>query len=98
MEEAGDGLAGVLDGGAGVAALLMDGAGVAEVLDPEGTHGVEDLREQRRGGVRVHVDALHALFYVFRRGERFMRMAGDLAEEVVGRFGCGCGRAVERRT
>ena len=45
VEEAGDGLAGAFDGGAGVAARLMDGAGVAEVLDPEGTHGVEDLRE-----------------------------------------------------
>ena len=45
VEEAGDGLAGAIDGGAGVAALLMDGAGVAEVLDPEGTHGVEDLGE-----------------------------------------------------
>ncbi len=45
VEEAGDGLAGALDGGTGVTALLMDGAGVAEVLDPEGTHGVEDLGE-----------------------------------------------------
>jgi len=53
--------AGLLDGGAGVLALLVDGAGVAEVLDPEGTHGIEDLREERRGGVRVHVDSAHEL-------------------------------------
>ena len=59
-EQRGDLLAGALDGGAGVLALLMDGAGVAELLDPEGTHGVEDLGEQRRGGVRVHVDAAHS--------------------------------------
>ena len=52
-------LAGVVDGGAGVLALLMDGAGVAEVLDPEGTHGLEDLGEERGGGVGVHVDAAH---------------------------------------
>ncbi len=59
MEEAGDGVAGVVDGGAGVLAVLVDGAGVAEVLDPEGTHGLEDLGEERRGGVGVHVDTLH---------------------------------------
>ena len=59
VEQRGDLLAGVLDGGAGVLALLVDGAGVAEVLDPEGTHGVEDLGEQRRGGVGVHVDPAH---------------------------------------
>ena len=59
MEEAGDGLAGLIDGGAGVLALLMDGAGVAEVLDPEGAHGLEDFGEKRGGGVRVHVDMAH---------------------------------------
>ncbi len=58
-EERRDRLAGVVDGGAGMLALLMDGAGVAEVLDPERAHRVEDLGEQRRGGVRVHVDAAH---------------------------------------
>ena len=59
VEEAGDWVAGVLDGGAGVLALLVDGAGVAEVLHPEGTHGFEDFGEQRRGGVCVHVDSAH---------------------------------------
>ena len=59
VEQAGDGVAGVVDGGAGELAVLMDGAGVAEVLDPEWAHGLEDLGQERRGGVRVHVDAVH---------------------------------------
>jgi hypothetical protein len=49
----------VVDCGAGVLAVLMDGAGVAEVLDPERAHGLEDLWQERRGGVGVHVDTLH---------------------------------------
>jgi hypothetical protein len=57
-EKAGDLVACELDGRTGLLALLMDGAGVAEVLDPEGMHGIEDLRKQRRGGVGVHVDAV----------------------------------------
>ncbi len=59
VEQAGDGVAGVIDGGAGVLAVLVDGAGVAEVLDPEWAHGLEDLWQQRRGRVCVHVDAVH---------------------------------------
>ena len=65
MEEAGDGLAGALYGCAGMAALLMDGAGVAEVLDPEWAHGLEDLWQQRRGRVCVHVDAVHDFILPF---------------------------------
>jgi hypothetical protein len=59
VEEAGDLVAGVVDGGAGELTLLMDGAGVAVVLEEEGTHGLEDLREERRCGVGVHVDSAH---------------------------------------
>jgi hypothetical protein len=29
------------------------------VLDPEWAHGLEDLWEERCGGVRVHVNAVH---------------------------------------
>ena len=65
VEEAGDGVAGVIDGGAGVLAVLVDGAGVAEVLDPEWAHGLEDLWEQRCGGVRVHVDAVHNIYFTY---------------------------------
>jgi len=59
VEEVGDLIAGVVDGGAGELALLMDGAGVAVVLEEEGTHGFEDFGEQRCGRVRVHVDSAH---------------------------------------
>ena len=65
VEQAGDGVAGVIDGGAGVLAVLMDGAGVAKVLDPEWAHGLEDLWQQRRGRVRVHVDAVHDFILPF---------------------------------
>ncbi len=61
MEETGDGASGVLDGGAGSLAGVVGGAGVAEGLDPEGTHGVDDLGKERGGGVGVEVDAVHAL-------------------------------------
>jgi hypothetical protein len=53
VEEAGDAVAGVIDGGAGELALLVDGAGVAVVLEEEGTHGLEYFREERRCGVGV---------------------------------------------
>ena len=59
MEQAGDLIAGVVDCGAGELALLVDGAGVAVVLEEEGTHGLEDLGEEGRGGVGVHVDSAH---------------------------------------
>src|SRR5437899_1398293 len=49
----------MVDRGASVLALLMDGTGVAVVLEVEGTHGLEDLRKERCGGVGVHVDTLH---------------------------------------
>ena len=75
VEEAGDGLAGVVDGGAGVLTLLMDGAGVAELLDPEGTHGVEDLGEQRGGGVGVHVDPAHSFKFTPEGWERSVRLS-----------------------
>ena len=68
VEEAGDGGTGVLDGGAGALAGLVRGAGVAEGLDPEGTHGVDDLGEERGGGVGVEVDAVHELIVMFRWG------------------------------
>lgn len=61
MEDAGDGVAGVVDGRASVLALLVDGAGVAVVLQKERTHGLEDFGEKRRGGIRVHVDTAHTL-------------------------------------
>ena len=59
VEEVGDLLAGVVDGGASELALLMDGTGVAVVLEEEGTHGFEDFGEQRCGRVRDHVDSAH---------------------------------------
>ena len=43
VEEAGDGLAGVVDRGSRVLGLLVDGTGVAVVLEIEGTHGLEDF-------------------------------------------------------
>ena len=57
VEEAGYGGAGVVDGGAGSLAGLVDGGGVAEVLKVPGAHGLEDLGEERGGGVGVEVDA-----------------------------------------
>ena len=74
MEEAGDGLAGVVDGGAGVLALLVDGAGVAVVLHPEGTHGLEDLGKKGGGGVGVHVDPVHAPILLLARFRRLPEM------------------------
>jgi len=59
VEQASDGVAGVVDGGAGELALLVDGAGVAVVLEEEWAQGLEDLWEKRRGGVGVHVDSAH---------------------------------------
>ncbi len=59
MEEAVDGVAGMVDCCSGELALLIDGAGVAVVLEEEGTHGLEDLWEERSGGVGVHVDSAH---------------------------------------
>ena len=76
MEEAGDGGAGLLDCSAGLLALLVDGAGVAVVLHPVGTHGLEDLGEERRGGVRVHVDSAHE-FYFTGREDRKTRVVGQ---------------------
>ena len=49
-------LAGALHGGAGVLPLAVCGARVREGLKQEGTHGVEDLRQERRGGVGVEID------------------------------------------
>ncbi len=57
LEELGNGLAGSFDGGAGLLAVEMDRGCVAEMLHPIRTHGLDDLREQRRGGVGVHIDA-----------------------------------------
>jgi len=59
VEEVGDRLAGVIDSRTGVLALLMDGAGIPEALDIKRPHRLEDLRKQRRGGIRVHVDPAH---------------------------------------
>ena len=47
----------LLDGGAGALARLMDGAGVAKLFEQVRTHRLEDLRQQRCGGVGVHVDS-----------------------------------------
>jgi len=57
VQEARDGVAGVVDGGAGDLALLVDRAGVAVMLHPKREHGLEDFRKDRRGGVRVHINA-----------------------------------------
>jgi hypothetical protein len=59
VQQSGDSLAGTVDGGAGMLALLVNRAGVPVMLEVEGTHGLKDLRKQRRGRVRVHVDSLH---------------------------------------
>ncbi len=61
VEEGGDGVAGSLDGGLGVLSVLVDGARVAEVLEEEGMHGLEDVRGEGRGAVRVEVDAVHSV-------------------------------------
>ena len=70
VEEGGEDFAGMVDGGAGTLAVEMDGGGVAEVLDPEGTHGLDDVVQERRGGVGVHVDTAHGedgpLFRLYR--------------------------------
>ena len=58
-EKCRDLFAGMLEGGAGTLAWLVDGAGVCEVLGPKGSHGGDDLGQQRRRGVRVHVEGVH---------------------------------------
>ncbi len=60
VEERGEVLAGVVDGGAGGATVFVHGAGVAEALGPERVHRVDDLAQDGRGGVVVEVDAAHA--------------------------------------
>ena len=79
MEEAGDGAAGLFDGAAGLLTWLMDGTGVAEVLHPEGAHRLEDFREERRGGVSVHVDAVHR--FILLHGDSDSRCGGRLEWE-----------------
>jgi hypothetical protein len=55
--------AGTLDCGAGVLSETMDGGGVAELLTEVRLHRLKDLRQQRRGGVGVHVYAVHGSLY-----------------------------------
>jgi hypothetical protein len=45
--------------------MMVDGGRVAEVLTEVGTHGVEDLGEDGRGGVIVEVNPAHELHYLF---------------------------------
>ena len=59
VEQAGDGGAGVVDGGAGALAGVVRGAGIAEGFRPEGTHGLDHLGKDGGGGVGVEVDAVH---------------------------------------
>jgi hypothetical protein len=42
------------------------------VLEEEGAHGLEDLGEERRGGVGVHVDSAH-LFILLQRIRQWLR-------------------------
>jgi len=63
VEETGDLVASVVDGGASELTLLMDGAGVAVVLQEEGTHGFKDFGQERCGRVRVHVDSAHVFYF-----------------------------------
>ena len=56
VEECGELITGVVDGGAGGLALLVGGAGVAEGFEKPGAHGFKDIREDGSGGVGVEVD------------------------------------------
>ena len=58
-------LAGSLNGCTRVLSMMVDGGRVAEVLTEVGTHGVEDLGEDGRGGVIVEVNPAHELHYLF---------------------------------
>ena len=50
----------LLDRSAALAAMLMNRRSVAEVLEQPRSHGLEYRRIETRGGVGVHVNALHA--------------------------------------
>ena len=52
-------LAGSLNGCTRVLSMMVDGGRVAEALTEVGTHRVENLGEDRRGGVIVEVDSAH---------------------------------------
>ncbi len=67
VQERGDLLAGMLDGGAGTLAEVVDGGGVAEGFDEERPHGLKHLGEQRRGGIGVHVNAAHRASFIVTR-------------------------------
>jgi len=76
VQQAGDGVAGAVDGGARALALLMDGAGIAKLFEKVGAHGVKHFRQQRRGGVRIHVDAIGNRAWNRRHGYKFTPIHG----------------------
>jgi hypothetical protein len=43
------------------------------VLHPEGEHGLEDLWEQRRGCVGVHVNAVHGVILLLQLWRGMLR-------------------------
>ena len=63
IQEAGNGFTGAFDRGAGLLPVAMHAAGVAELLFHGGAHGFPHLRQQRRGGVGVHVNAVHGCLH-----------------------------------
>src|ERR1700761_3794902 len=68
VQERGDRLASVLNGGAGLLALLVDRRCIAEVLYEIRAHGFEHLRYERCCRIGVHVYPFHScrdLLYLF---------------------------------
>ncbi len=59
VEELGQSGAGSVHGGVRLLSVEVNRAGVAEALDPVRAHRLHHLRQQRSGGVGVHVDSRH---------------------------------------
>jgi hypothetical protein len=55
----------LLDGGPGFLPFLVNRGGVAEGFEQPGTHYGSHLGKERRGGIRVHVDAGHVSILSF---------------------------------